>query len=48
LAAVEGDHAGDQGGQILRPGVDMIGQRHARLAVMLAYKPAIPAESRAL
>ena len=40
-ATVKGDHAVDQGRTDPRPRVDVIGQRHARFAVMLADKAAL-------
>ena len=40
-ATVERRHAGDQRRQIFRPGADMVRQRHAGVAIMLADKPAL-------
>ena len=44
-AAVERDHAVDQRFQVLGPGADVIGQRHAVVAVMLADEAALLPEA---
>ncbi len=42
---LEGDHALDQRSKVARPGSDMIGQRHARIPIMLADKAALGSEA---
>ena len=44
--AVECHQTVDQGLQILRAGADMVGQRHARVAIVLADKAAFVAQSQ--
>lgn len=43
-STVERNHSVDQGRQVLGPGADVIGQRHARLAIMLAHEAAFVAK----
>src|SRR5690606_6420127 len=44
-AAIKSDHAVDEARQVFRPGADMMGQRHARFAIMLADEAAFPAQA---
>ena len=45
LLAVEGDHAVDEGREVLMPGADMIRDRRAGLAVVLAHEAALVAQA---
>ncbi len=42
---LEGDQALDQRSKVIRPGSDMIRQRHTRIPIMLAYKAAFASEA---
>src|ERR1700733_3404464 len=45
-SAVKGNHAVDERSQIVRPGADMVGNRHARIAVMFSDKTTFVSKSK--